>query len=326
MKINVTLLFLLVSFGLKVRAQETLPIYFDYLSDNVFLIHPAAAGVGECAKIRLTARQQWAGVRNAPELQTLSFHSKIRPDSKAAYGVVLFNDKNGFHSQKALQGTYAYHLFLGNENQFNQLSFGLSMSVVQNQVDQTTFFNDPTVSQVIESNLYVNADFGMAYHYGGFSSYLTIKNILLSARGQLNQEFESLNLRNYILGAGYFFGDEDKIQFEPSFMFQYKDQTGEKLVDLNMKVYKTLKNSKAQLWGGVSYRKGFDGSVFGDSNYVSPFVGVNYKRYMFGYTFTKQSGDIVFGNGNFHQLSFGMNVLCAKRRGSACPNINGRLF
>ncbi|SED15239.1 type IX secretion system membrane protein, PorP/SprF family [Tenacibaculum sp. MAR_2009_124] len=326
MKINVTLLVLLVSFGLKVRAQETLPIYFDYLSDNVFLIHPAAAGVGECAKIRLTARQQWAGVRNAPELQTLSFHSKVGPDSKAAYGVVLFNDKNGFHSQKALQGTYAYHLLLGNENQFNQLSFGLSMSVVQNQVDQTNFFNDPTVSQVVESNLYFNADFGMAYHYGGFSSYLTIKNILLSAKGQLNEEFESLNLRNYVLGAGYFFGDEDKIQFEPSFMFQYKDQTGEKLVDLNMKVYKTLENSKAQLWGGISYRKGFDGSIFGDSNYVSPFVGVNYKRYMFGYTFTKQSGDVVFGDGNFHQLSFGMNVLCRKRRGSACPNINGRLF
>ena len=236
---------------------------------------------------------------------------------------ILSVDKNGFHSQKALQGTYAYHLFLGDENKFNQLSFGLSMSVVQNQVDQTSFFNDPTVSQIVESNMYFNADLGMAYHYGGFSFYLTVKNMLLSAQGNLNQKFETLNLRNYIMGAGYFFGDKDKIQFEPSLMFQYKDRTGEKLIDLNLKGYKTLRNSQSQLWFGVSYRKGFEGSVFGDSNFMTSLLGLNYKRFMFGYMFTKQTGDIVFGDGNFHQLSFGMNILCRARRAAACPNING---
>ncbi|WP_440880103.1 PorP/SprF family type IX secretion system membrane protein [Tenacibaculum sp. C7A-26P2] len=326
MKINVILPLMLFLFGVHTRAQETLPIYFDYLSDNVYLIHPAAAGIGECGKVRLTARQQWAGVKNAPELQTLSFHSKTGMDSKAAYGFVLFNDKNGFHSQKAFQGTYAYHLPLGNENQFNQLSFGLSMSIVQNQVDQTTFFNDPTISQIVESNMYYNADFGIAYHYKGFSSYITIKNILLSAKGQLNSEFESLNLKNFIISAGYFFGNEKRIQLEPTMMLQYKDHTGEKVLDLNMKFYKKIKNNRAQLWSGISYRIGFGGDVFGNTNYISPFIGINYNKLMFGYTYTKQTGDIVFGNGNFHQLSFGINVLCRKRRASACPNINGSLF
>ena len=325
MKKNITpLLILLFFFNLKIKAQETLPIYFDYLSDNIFLIHPASAGIGECGKIRLTARQQWAGIKNAPELQTLSFHAKAGEYSKAGYGFVLFNDKNGYHSQKAFQGSYAYHLDLGNENLFNQLSFGLSLAVVQNQVDQTTFFNDPSVSQVVESNMYFNADFGMAYHYKGFSSYFTVKNILLSAKSNLNSNFESLNLRNYIIGGAYFFGDENKIQFEPSFMLQLKEQTSEKIADINFKVYKKLSNM--QLWGGISYRRSFDGQVFGDSHYVTPFVGINYKRYMFGYTYTKQTGDLIFTNGNFHQISLGMNVLCRKRRASACPNINGSLF
>ncbi len=316
-RILVVLFLVLVS---KVSGQETLPIYADYLSDNVYLLHPAAAGIGNCGKIRLTAGKYW----DDNELQTASFHTRLGEYSNAAVGAIFFNDKNGYHSQKGFQGTYAYHLNLGNENLFKQLSFGLSMAMVQNEVDQRTFINDPVVSQVIESDFYFNADFGMAYHYKGISSYFTVKNILLSAKNSLNSNFESLNLRNYILGGGYFFGDKERLQFEPSFMFQYKEQTGEKIGDLNFKVYKSLNN--AQLWGTLSYRRTFDGSVFGDTQYITPILGVNYKNLMFAYTYTQQSGDVVFTNGGFHQISFGINVLCRKRRASACPNINGTLF
>ena len=70
------LLFFVFSVITELFAQETLPIYADYLSDNVYLLHPAAAGIGDCGKIRLTARQQWLGVDDAPALQTASFHPK----------------------------------------------------------------------------------------------------------------------------------------------------------------------------------------------------------------------------------------------------------
>lgn len=86
-------------FSIKSQAQKTLPIYTDYLSDNVFLVHPAAAGIGNSSKLRFTARQQWIGAPNAPALQTISLHTKFGEESNAGYGFVLFNDKNGFHSQ-----------------------------------------------------------------------------------------------------------------------------------------------------------------------------------------------------------------------------------
>jgi hypothetical protein len=35
-----------------ISGQETLPIYSDYLSDNVYLVHPSAAGIGNCGKIQ----------------------------------------------------------------------------------------------------------------------------------------------------------------------------------------------------------------------------------------------------------------------------------
>lgn len=314
--------FLIVLNYWAVSAQETFPIYSDYLSDNVYLIHPAAAGVGTCGKVRLTGRKQWIGVPDAPELQTLSFHSKFT--DKAALGFVLFNDKNGYHSQKGLQATYAYHVELGDGRIFEQLSFGLSATAVHNQSDQRTFFGDRAVQQLIESTGYFNADVGVAYHRGGFSSYFTVKNILLSAKNNLNNSLEPLNLRNYILNTGYYFSYKNKIEFEPSIMVQYREATGDLISDINFKTYKNLK--KAQLWATLSYRRTFDKSATENLQYLTPIVGVNYQRFMVSYTYTKQLGNIVFADANYHQLTLGVNIFCKERRATACPNINGSLF
>ena len=136
-------------------AQETFPIYSDYLSDNVYLVHPAAAGIGNCGKIRFTYRQQWVGVEDAPALQTLSFHTRLT--EKMAVGAIAFNDENGYHSQQGFLATYAYHVNFGREDALNQLSFGLSFMFSQNSIDQTDFINpDPSISQGVESTGYYN--------------------------------------------------------------------------------------------------------------------------------------------------------------------------
>ena len=299
-------------------SQETFPIYSDYLSDNVFLIHPSAAGIGNCGKIRITGRKQWQGVPNAPELQTLSFHNKF--GDKAALGLVLFNDKNGYHSQKGIQASYAYHLDVGDGSIFEQLSFGLSATAVQNQSDQRTFSGDRAVEQLIESTSYFNADFSVAYHRGGLSSYFTVKNLLLSAKNNLNNSLEPLDLRNYIFSAGYYFDYRNRIQFEPSFMLQLREGTGEKIADFNIKAYKDVKF--AQLWAALSYRRSFDGKAIENLQYVTPIVGVNFKGMMVSYTYTKQLGDIVFADTGYHQVTLGINVFCRRPRAAACPNIN----
>jgi len=319
MKIVKSLILLIVFFlSFEGESQETLPIYSDYLSDNVYLVHPSAAGIGNTGKLRFTARQQWAGVKDAPTLQTISFHNRFR--EKAALGFILFNDSNGFHSQKGIQGTFAYHLDLNRASVFNQLSFGLSLPAVQNQVDQTQFFGDPTIAQIIRSDGYFNADFSVAYHRKGFSSYFTVKNLLLSAKNNLNNNLEPLDLRNYILSLGYYFGDKQSFQFEPSLMIQLRESTGERIVDFNFKAYKDF--NKAQLWGALSYRKGFDAKPIEDLVYITPIIGVNYNKWMFSYTYTRQMNDIVLTDLGFHQVSIGVNLFTRKPRAAACPNIN----
>lgn len=311
--------FLLLTTSFLLKAQETLPIYSDYLSDNVYLVHPAAAGIGNCGKLRVTSRSQWAGIADAPSLQTLSAHTRV--GDNIGVGMILFNDKNGYHSQQGFQGTFAYHINLGRADDVNQLSFGLSLMAVNNNVDERTFvIPDPVISSIVRSESYFNSDFGMAYHNKGFFSYFTAKNIMLSARSLYNAKYESLNLRRYLITVGYYFGQGKPLQFEPSIMTQFIERTGERFADFNLKVYKNVSN--AQIWAAFSYRRGFDKAVSEELNYMTPIIGVNYKNYMISYTYTKQTGQLLFDNGGFHQITLGINFMCRPQRASGCPNIN----
>lgn len=312
--------FLIFLLTFNLNAQETLPIYSDYLSDNVFLVHPSAAGIGNCNKIRFTARTQWSGVDDAPALQTLTAHGKL--GNNVGVGFTFFNDKNGYHSQQGFEGVFAYHIKLGGRpEEVNQLSFGLGLLAVNNQLDISDFGDvsgDPAFGGFSGSNGYFNADYSMSYHYKGLFTYFTAKNLILSARSY--DDTESLNLRRYLFTAGYYFGKGKDLQFEPSVMAQTIERTGEKFVDFNIKVYKNLK--EAQLWLAFSYRQGFDSPLGQELQYFTPIIGLNYRNFMVSYTYTKQMGDILFDDAGYNQITLGYNFGCRKPRASGCPNLN----
>ena len=69
-------------------------------------------------------------------------------------------------------------------------------------------------------------------------------------------------------------------------------------------------------------RKGFDAKPIEDLVYITPIIGVNYNKWMFSYTYTRQMNDIVLTDLGFHQVSIGVNLFTRKPRASACPNIN----
>ena len=309
-------------------SQEGIATYSDYLSDNYYLIHPSMAGAANCAKVRLTARQQWFGNDNASALQTASFNGRIGDQSGA--GIILFNDQNGYHSQRGFKATYAHHImFSRSDVDLNQLSFGMSAGLVQSQLDQSEFVGfDPIIDGAIQKDSYFNVDIGASYNYLEFYTHFTVKNVLASKRN-IYTEIESDNLRKYLLSAGYVFGSSDKLQWEPSFLFQLTDQTQEKLIDLNIKLYKDLDFGK--LWGGLSYRRSFDATQYLDNGtiqtqrlqYITPIVGLNYNNLVFAYTYSHLVGDVKFDQGGFHQITLGINLFCKREKWDCnCPAIN----
>ncbi|WP_133533666.1 PorP/SprF family type IX secretion system membrane protein [Flavobacterium dankookense] len=323
---------LLLVFASQTFAQEGLPVYSDYLSDNYYLLHPSMAGAANCTKARLTARQQWFGQEDAPALQTLSINGSI--GERSGGGIIVFNDKNGYHSQKGMKLTYAHHLMFSRDNvDLNQLSFGMSAGFVQSQLDETSFYDnnpelDPAIYGIVQSASYFNMDIGASYNFLDFYVHATVKNVLASDR-KLYTDREPVNLRRFILNSGYTFGEEDGILWEPSFMFQLVTQTQEKTVDLNLKAYKEL--DFGRLWGGISYRRSLDGAQFvegqsvGDQKlqYVTPIVGLNFKNYMVSYTYSHLLGNVQFDTGGFHQITLGINLFCKRDKYHCnCPAIN----
>jgi type IX secretion system PorP/SprF family membrane protein len=332
MNLKKSYLLLLVFIAQFSFAQEGVAVYSDYLSDNLYLLHPSMAGAANCAQARVTARQQWFDVENAPRLQTASFNTRV--GERSGIGAIVFNDRNGYHSQNGVKLTYAHHLrFSRSDYDLNQLSFGISGAIIQSQLDETSFINgqpfDPIIGGIYQKDNYFNVDLGMSYFYLDFFAHFTVKNAIANMRRQIYTEFESDNLRKYIVSAGQVFGDSDRLLWEPSIMFQFTEQTQEKAIDLNMKVYKEL--DFGRLWGGISYRSSFDGAQFVDGSsisnqrlqYITPILGLNFKEFMFAYTYSHIMGNVRFDNAGFHQITIGINLFCAKKRWNCnCPAVN----
>lgn len=315
-------------------SQEGLPVYTDYLTDNYYLIHPSMAGIANCSKVRLTARQQWFEQDDEPMLLTLSINGRLG-ESQSGIGGIVFSDKNGYHSQKGVYVTYAHHImFSRTEADLSQLSFGLSAGFIQYQLDETSFLgdvpiSDPIISGVVKNEINFNVDFGFSYHYLDFYAHATIKNLLKNSG--INNDLEiTSNLRRYLLSVGNVFNKYGSTwSIEPSVMLQYKDCTQESSIDLNAKVYKDM--DFGNIWAGLSYRHSFDGAQYFNGSglssqklrQITPLLGFNYNQFMCAYTFTYQTNSAVFTNGGFHQVTLGYNFDCRRKAYDChCPAVN----
>jgi len=316
-----------------VFSQDGIPVYSDYLSDNLYLLHPSMAGAASHNQIRLTARKQWFDQEDAPNLQTLNFNARI--GERSGVGAIFFNDKNGYHSQTGGYLTYAHHImFSRSDADLNQLSFGISFGLIQSRLDETQFDPsdfDPIIAGIIQSSSYFNIDAGMSYNFLNFSGHFTVKNLIFQNRKLNDEGFESNNQRKYLISAAYAIGKYGSTwAYEPSFLFQFSERTGEQSFDINFKAYREMDFGK--LWGGLSYRRSLDGAEYLNGNelddqklqYITPILGVNFKRFMFAYTYSHQTGNVRFDSGGYHQITLGFDFLGGRPEpyDCNCPAIN----
>ena len=54
----------------------------------------------------------------------------------------------------------------------------------------------------------------------------------------------------------------------------------------------------------------------------TPFVGVNFKQFMLGYSYNQVLGDVKFDNAGYHQLTLGFNLFCKDKAFDCnCPAV-----
>lgn len=317
----------------KLFAQEGLPIYSDYLTDNWYLVHPAMAGsLYYGGQVRMTARQQWFDQELAPSLQTLA--ASYRFNDKSGGGLLMFNDRNGYYSTTGTYLTYTHHLYMGKsykkvcnclypdpKNSINELSLGLSVGSVFNTIDQRNFDltqYDPLIVGLKQQQGYLAMDFGVAYINPSYYVQLSIKNLLFSPHNRFGDFYyphnrDRANYRRVLAGGGKFFTIGSFI-LEPSVLFQWAEISDEKTVDANLKMYIPL--GVDQFWVGVSNRRSFRPvGYYLQSQYqeqrlnaLTPLVGVNVNDWVFSYNYSYTQGAIKFDQSGFHQISIGYNI------------------
>ena len=325
---SIAILFVLVTY-----AQEGLPIYSDYLTDNWYLVHSAMAGaLHEGGQIRMTGRQQWFDQELAPALQTLA--ASYRISDKSGAGLLAFNDRNGYYSTSGAYLTYTHHLYMGRDfkqacnclypdpkNSINELAFGISFGTIFNSIDQRTFDlsnYDPLITGIKQEKGYFAMDVGLAYLNPRYYVQLSLKNLLFSPHNRFGDFYypynrKNANYRRLLVGGGRFF-EVGKLILEPSLLFQWAEISDEKSLDTNAKLYFPM--GLDQFWVGLSYRTSYRPVGFYLQNQfneqrlqsVTPLLGIHVKNWMFSYNYTYTTGAILFDNSGFHQVSIGFNL------------------
>ncbi|WP_298996160.1 type IX secretion system membrane protein PorP/SprF [Flagellimonas sp. S174] len=296
------LILFLAFFG---RSQElTIPQLSQYIADNPFIMSPTYAGIGDHIKVRLNGLTQWVGIEDAPDTQTLAADARV--GNRSGIGMLLYNDSNGETKQRGSRVSFAHHLTL---NRYDDifLSFGISYNFNQFRIDVENFteFNGqlPTDDRATTNH---NFDIGALYRYDKFYFSVNASNLLNKDLTQFNPVFEPNTLRNYYVYTGYSFmkNKNSKLEVEPSVFFQWFENDGRSVTDLNAKF--RFHNFEDYYYLGVTYR--FLNDQLGEPLYIAPIAGLKKSNFYFGYSYQVITNEILGYSTGTHVLTVGMDL------------------
>lgn len=291
----IPILFLLAT---KLFGQEIdLPQYVNHMADNPFLISPAYAGIGSGLQVRLNGVSQWIGVENAPDTQSLSLEARLA--ERFGGGLTMFNDQNGFTSQKGVRLSLASHLTLSNVYD-SFLSFGLSYSFIQFGIDTSENNTpQPVPDRVLNSS---NFDISMLYRFDRFAFSANVVN-LLDKNIEDFSTGEPRVLRRYSVYTNYNHRINRDTELEPSAFVEYFEASKRSRTDLNVKLRKRIFNG--YVWGGLSYT--FLNDQFFTPNAIAPLFGIKKDKFYVSYGFSITVNEIVGFNNGTHMITLGFD-------------------
>ncbi|QXP74029.1 type IX secretion system membrane protein PorP/SprF [Tenacibaculum sp. AHE15PA] len=296
-KILITISILICS--VKLVAQEVnLPQYISHMADNPFLISPSYAGIGSGLQVRLNGVSQWVGVDGAPDTQSLVVEARLA--DRFGGGITIFNDKNGFTSQKGVKLSLASHLTLSNFHD-SFLSFGLSYNFVQFGIDTSENNSGETVPNRTLTNS--NFDVGMLYRYERFS-------VSVNANNLLNKKIENFatnepeSLRRFTLYTSYVLARiSNMVEIEPSIFVEYYEADKRSRTDMNVKVRKGINDG--YVWAGLSYT--FLNDQFFEPNAIAPLIGLKKNNLYMSYGFSVNVNKTQDFNYGTHMITLGFD-------------------
>ena len=236
----------------KLSLAQQLPQFTSYQL-SPFLYNPAFAGVDGTTQLNAVIRNQWSGVREAPQTDVISGYGLLR-NEKMGLGATAFKDVAGADSRRGITLSYAYHLRVKNDV---SLSLGLSAGFLQYRLDHTIINpyddGDPVFNSPILSSVVPTATFGAYLYADNFYASFALPQ-LLSSTFTVKDEYNDNNLikgglTNHIfVGGGYIKDINDAFTLEPSLLLMLSSPAPASVELMTKLTYKDL------LWTALSYR------------------------------------------------------------------------
>ena len=278
---------------------QQLPQFTSYQL-SPFLYNPAFAGVDGTTQLNAVIRNQWSGIREAPQTDVISGYGLLR-NEKMGLGATAFKDVAGADSRRGITLSYAYHLRVKNDM---SLSLGLSAGFLQYRLDHTIINpyddSDPVFNSPILSSVVPTATFGAYLYADNFYASVALPQ-LLSSTFTLKDEYNDNSLiegglTNHIfVGSGYIKDINDAFTIEPSLLLMLSSPAPASVELMTKLTYKDL------LWTALSYR-------FNDA--VCMYIGIDIdKRFYVAYAhdFVASELSTVTSGTNEFKLGFRFN-------------------
>ncbi len=317
------------------------PYYSQYILNN-YILNPGLTGIENYTDVKLSYRNQWAGISGSPVTTYLSIHGPLgkkdlrttatsfqvpgdNPAGPKAWdeyavspahhglGFQVINDKAGYISRWSAAVSYAYHKPL---NPRTSIAAGLNAGVTSVSLDRSKIVwgnldpNDPAIGYNNGSISKIKPELGAGlwlYSARYFVGVSVLNIIPGKAKFVKDANYGETFTPNYFATAGYRFAMTDDISVLPSVMFQYWQP---QLTGLHANVKLQYQDF---LWIGGSYR--FADLVGG----YSGMVGVNVSNTFnisYAYEHASSSRLQTYTKGT-HEIMIGF--LLGNKYGDSCP-------
>lgn len=291
--------------GFCASAQETLPIYQQYLLDGKFLINPAHYGENDYIVVNGNYQKQFSKFDQSPNVQSVGLHANVV--DRLGVGLGFFRDQNGPISANGITAGAAYFIPLSDEgDRRDQFSFGTSVNFYNANIDLSMLNpedpGDPVLQDGTNDMFIVYANLGMQATFKNIFGGISVLDIPLSNDMPIVNGIEPSPTK-YILNAGYDWQVAEGISVEPSVLLNLNTNSS-RMMDINImgKVF----NEDNLFAAGVSFRTSND-NVGNQQLSLSPIIKGKVDRFTFGATYNIGMSDIQTYGGNSFMLSIGYN-------------------
>jgi type IX secretion system PorP/SprF family membrane protein len=268
--------------------------------------NPGFAGSRDAICLGLLHREQWIGIKGAPQTSAFTVNMPINPFKiNSGIGLSIVNDKVGFEKNVSMNFTYAYRMDIKNGE--GKLGIGVSGGFFNKTLDAKWLTpegddgsNDNAIPGQKESAIAFNLGLGIYYRtdklYLGLSSTNLTQTKFKFSKGAPNLT------REYYVTAGYSMAlPNPALDLQPSVLIVTDGRSSS--FDIN-----SILTYNKRIWGGVTYR--LNAAIVG-------MLGIELKNGLrIGYSYDYATSAISNYNSGTHEvmLNYCFNVVKEKIR------------